>query len=603
MQDLEFRELVERVKLRSPIATVVGERVKGLKKRGALLWACCPFHTERTPSFAVDPRRGTWRCYGACGEGGDALSFLQRFDGLSFLDALRLLAESAGEKVPDLSSRPSQGPAERHLDRLRGAVDTALRRYRALFAGPSGARARAYIRNRGFTPATEEAFGLGWAPESGNPILEAAGAAGIPLDLLVEAGLAKRAEDGRPYDFFHGRLLVPIRDRLGRAVAFGGRLLPGDERSVGKYVNTPETPLFHKGRIVFGLDRAAAAVRQRRDLILMEGYTDVMAAHQTGFPHAAALLGTSTTEEHASLVRRSGAHRIFLVFDGDEAGRAATERALAGLLSLGLELRAASPPEGKDPADILLGEGPAAFAALLEGARDWFPWLVEGLRGAGGAELAAGVDRLFLLFDLLPKPVEREVRLRELADSLEISRAGIAEQWRAHRAGRVRRETPAPSRPPAPAGGKQAEDAFRALVGALLLDNSLIPLYAELVERCPPGDLRVVFEALLHLHAHGDESEPVDAAAVIAQLADHPARDLVVALELLAATAESPQALARDQELWLERQTHARELADLRARLGAGEGGAAESPAAVLKSLHERLRERFVPASGSPRNP
>ena len=615
LQDLEFRQLVERVKLRTPIEAVVGDRVADLRKRGALLWACCPFHDERTPSFSVDPRRGTWRCFGACGEGGDVFSFLQRFDGLTFSDALRLLAEACGEEMPDLSSRPRSTREEKRLEERLETMARAARLYRRLLGEPGGRRALDYAHGRGFTDETLETFGVGWAPDHGNPLLEAATSVGVSLDLLVEVGLVRRAEDGRPFDFFHGRLLVPIRDRVGRVVAFGGRHLPGDERARGKYVNTPETPLFHKGSLIFGLDLAAEGVRRSKHLVLMEGYTDVMAAHQAGFPNTGAVLGTATTEDHAALVRRSGAQRITLVFDGDEAGRRASERALAGLLSLGRTIDVVSPPSGRDPADLLLGGPEGEFAALVEGARDWFAWTIDGLAGRGGPELAEGVDRMFELLAHLPKPVERETRLKELAAALELSLDGILEQWRAFR-GRRARFTPrspetAPALPEDPSGPDDAalpdespppadprvESAFRSLVGALLLDNSLIPLYGELVTRCPGGDIRTIFEAVLHLYEHGDEDQPVDSAAVMSRLADHPARDEVVRLEIQAGTAESPLALARDQELWLARRAHERELEALRAQLRRprSENGDEETASGLLKSLHEQLRKRRVP--------
>jgi len=603
VQDLEFRQLVERIKLRSPIETVVAERVQELRKRGALYWARCPFHEERTPSFAVDPRRGTWRCFGACGEGGDVISFLERFDGLSFLDALRLLADACGEELPDLRSRPRSSEEEKRIERMYEVMDRAARLYRALLAAPDAGRAREYLSGRGFTEATLETFGVGWAPGQGNPLLDKATRAGFPLELLVDAGLVKQAEDGRPFDFFHGRVLVPIRDRLGRVVAFGGRRLPGDERALGKYVNTPETPLFHKSRLVYGLDLAADAVRRSSHLVLMEGYTDVMAAHQVGLDNTAAILGTATTEDHAALVRRSGARRITLVFDGDEAGRRASARALAGLLPLGRTIDVATPPEGGDPCDMLFGEGAEAFSAFLEEARDWFAWCLAGLEGLSGAELAEGVDRLFELLARLPKPIERETRLKELAEALDLSTDTVLEQWRNFQSRGIRLpsppradEPPLPDEDDGPIDPRRVE-AFRSLVGALLLDNSLIPLYAELLDRCPGGDIREIFQAVLHLYEHGEETEPVDAAAVLAHLADHPARDQVVALEILASTAESPQTLARDQEQWLERLRHERELASLREELTRRPASEGEKTPEehVLKSLHEQLRRRHVP--------
>ncbi|HED64804.1 MAG TPA: DNA primase, partial [Planctomycetes bacterium] len=326
MQDLEFRQFVERLKLRAPIEEVVRERVPELKKRGALWQARCPFHDERTPSFTVDPRRGTWHCWGACSEGGDVIGFLERFEGVGFMDALRILAQSTGEQMPERLLERRRRGGESKIEERYDVLRRAERLYRKAFLAEEGAEARAYVADRGLSPETLELFGVGWAPREGSPLLAAARDAKVRPELLVETGLVKRADDGRAYDFFRGRLMIPIRDRMGRTVGFGGRVLPADEargdgRPQAKYVNTPETALFLKGRLIFGLDLAIADVRRSKHLVLVEGYTDVMALHQAGCRSAAAVLGTATTSDHAALVRRSGAKRVTLLFDGDEAGR------------------------------------------------------------------------------------------------------------------------------------------------------------------------------------------------------------------------------------------------------------------------------------------
>ena len=648
MQDLEFRQLVERIKLRSPIEEIVGDRVPELRRRGTLYWARCPFHEERTPSFAVDPRRGTWHCYGACGEGGDALSFVQRFDGLSFLDALRLLAQACGETVPEDARRQRRGQrdgSEERLEALRGVLVRAQRHYAKLLDAPEGQPARDYLASRGFAPAVVRAFGLGWSPEAGSPLLEAARRAGVPEEHLVEAGLVKRAEPepggpggpagsggARLYDFFRGRLMIPVEDRLGRIAGFGGRVLAtGEGRQAAKYVNTPETPLFHKGRLIYGLARAAESVRRSHHVVLVEGYTDVIAAHQAGVPNVVAVLGTATTAEHAELIRRSGARRVTLIFDGDEAGRSASRRALQGLLSLGLAIDVASPPPGRDPCDLLLApDGKETFERLLASARDWLDWSVAGLAGRRGPELAGAVDELLELLLALQKPVEREARLGELAQGLGLAPAGVREQWeqvRRRAEQRAAARDPRPGAGPGPDGrgtgpgkgaprggspargaggppGPSEEHVFRSLLGALLLDNSLIPLYGNLAGECPPGDLRVLFEALLDLYEHGEDLETIDAMALLGALGDHPARDLVLGLEQHARTAESPLALARDQARWIadrKRRHTLNELTERLARSGHDSEGDAEKD--VLEHIHQELRRVKVPSSGTDAGP
>jgi DNA primase len=600
LQDLEFRQFVERIKLRSPIEVVVGDRVSGLRQQGALWWARCPFHQERTPSFAVDPRKGTWRCYGACSEGGDALSFVQRFDALSFIEALRLLARQAGEELPERNFARRDGAdaaLEARFEVLRWAGDF----YRKTLAAPEAARARAYLAARGLGEATLAAFGVGWAPAEGSPLVAAAERGKQPLGLLIELGLVRRAQDGRPYDFFRGRIQIPIRDRLGRIVGFGGRVLATDgERQVAKYVNTAETPLFHKGRLIFGLDLAAEEVRKSKHLFLVEGYTDVMAAHQAGLTNTAAVLGTATTADHAALIQRIGARRVTLVFDGDEAGRRASGKALPALLGSPLEVRIASLPEGQDPCDLLVSDqGAREFRERIDAARDWFDWSLERLAGRSGADLSASVEESFQLLERLGNVVERSTRLAQMARALELPEADLRAQWhayerRARRAAVVPRPELAVARP-APAAPDRMEDAFALLIGALLLDNSLVPVHAALVEQCPAGDLATIFRALLELYENEPSDQPIDAARVMTALGDHPCRDRVVALELRAEGAESPQVLARDLALWISKDRCEDELRALRGELAASVRTFEEDAQRnLLGRLHQKLREGRV---------
>jgi DNA primase len=625
LQDLEFRQFIERVKLRTPIEVVVGERVSALRKRGALYWACCPFHQEKTPSFAVDPRRATWRCYGACGEGGDVLSFVERFDGMSFLEALRLLARQCGEELPERSLRArakgDEAALEARYELLRWAAET----YRQAWRGPDAEEARAYMRRRGLGEPVLETFGIGWAGASGQVLVSAAQRDKKPLDWLCEAGLARRTDGGRAYDFFRGRVLIPIRDRLGRVVGFGGRLVgstSSEASSEGvasaapsgpKYLNTPETPLFHKGRVIFGLDLGANAIRSTHQLLVVEGYTDVMAAHQAGWKNAVAVLGTATTGDHAALVRRSGARSVVLVFDGDEAGRKASMRALAGLLELSVELRVAVLPEGRDPGDLLVdAAGAETFRSCVEGAREWFDWCLEGLRGKRGSELANAVEERFPLLARLTRPIERSARLAELARSLALPEADVRAQWAAYERAQ-RRAEPAEPAPPLPqpsarrsvpaSAEQRSARAYALLLGALLQDNSLVPLYAHLAAGCP-AELAAIFRVLLELYERDESGAPIDASAVMTALGDDPARTRVVALQTAAEEAESAAFLARDQARWIERARAEGALEALKSAAlapsgehdDAGPAGGVD-PTDALARLHRELRAGRVPTS------
>ncbi|MCB9915728.1 MAG: DNA primase [Planctomycetes bacterium] len=383
----DLRRAIEEIKLRAPVEDVVREYVPDLKKRGRLWEACCPFHSEKTPSFKVDPTRGTWHCFGACSEGGDQIAFVERVTGLAFWEALEILADRTGVELP---RRGKRGDDERREDPTYEVLRRVARFYQECLQSPEGARARAYLAERGLAGDTLGAFGVGYAPASSQAVVDLARRERLPWELLAGAGLARKNDRGRAYDFFRGRLMIPIRDVEGRTVGFGARRLD-DAEGGPKYINTAETELFKKGRLIYGLDLALREARREKHLILVEGYTDVMAAHQVGLTRVGAVLGTSTTDDHARLVRRSGAQRVSLVFDGDDAGRQAARRALAGLLPLELELEVVTLPQGQDPCDLLVNAGAEAFLAQVA-AR---PRLVRARarrpgRPVGRAPLAGG---------------------------------------------------------------------------------------------------------------------------------------------------------------------------------------------------------------------
>ena len=369
--DHEFRRALDDIKARAPIEEIVGERVN-LVPRGRLLWACCPFHDEKTPSFKIDPAAGTWYCFGACRKGGDVVQFLIEADGVGFMDAVEILASRTGVELP--RKKRERNPSD---DRGLAALAFADHWYQRQLAGPGGRDARGYLERRGVERSAIEAFGLGFAP-AGRAFLEAARAEGIRFEDLERTGLARRGEDQSAYSFFRGRLMIPIRDEKGRTVAFGARRLIDGEAGGPKYINTPETPYFHKGRVIYALDRAMSAVRRSGHLVLVEGYTDVIAAHQAGLPTVAAVLGTATTRDHARLAKRAAARRISLVFDGDEAGRQAAYRGLEGLLSLEADIEVVVLPPGKDPADVL-ADGVEAFQARLDAGLSWIEFVTGGL--------------------------------------------------------------------------------------------------------------------------------------------------------------------------------------------------------------------------------
>ncbi|TDJ71451.1 MAG: DNA primase [Planctomycetota bacterium] len=601
-QDHEFKRAIEAIKLRAPVEDVVRERVPDLKLKGGRWWACCPFHDEDTPSFSVTPSLGIWYCFGACSTGGDQIKFLQRLDGLSFMEALELLAARTGVELPRNRARKPEGD-----DAGLAALQRADEFYQAQLATPDGRRVLAYMHERGLTDNTIAAFGVGYAPASGHALVDRARRDGIALKDLQATGLARTTDAGRAYDFFRGRLTIPIRDIKGRTVGFGARRLADDEASGPKYINTPETPWFHKGRIVYALDRALDVVRRGGHLVLVEGYTDVMAAHQAGLGQVAAVLGTSTTADHAGLVRRCGARRVSLVFDGDAAGRNAAYKALHGLLPLGIEIDVVSLPAGSDPCDLLMSEGAEPFLAALELGAEWFDFLVSGLTGLKAATLAREVDRALELLGRLQKPVHRDALIGELAERLSLPVASLREQWDALPRGR--REL-AGGRPTteqeAPASGAdrpkpvdpRLRRAYGGIVGALLLDDSLVPLARSVAAGCPDQELAAIFAAIFALYE--DEDAVIDVNGVMNALADHPARDRVASIAEYARTAENPKSLLdgelgylRERALEQEKAQLLEQIPELERAVDEGRDDAAKPLSELLSrlvELHQRGR-------------
>lgn len=357
---------LEELRNRLPLSGVVGRSVR-LSKRGREFTGLCPFHNEKSPSFTINDDKGFFHCFG-CGAHGDVIGFAMRSSGLSFPEAVEQLAQEAGLQVPRM--RPEDREKAEQSATLGKALEEAARWFQGQFQGQAGAEARAYIQRRGLKPETVERFRLGFAPASRTAMKEALLARGLPEPLLVEAGLLIKPEDGgTSYDRFRNRVMFPIGDRRGRVIAFGGRALDAD--APAKYLNSPETPLFHKGHNLYNHAIAREAARESGTVVVVEGYMDVIALAQAGIDHAVAPLGTALTEEQIVLLWRLSAEPI-LCFDGDSAGwRAAlraADRALP-LLEPGRSFRFAILPGGQDPDDLVRNQGRAAMDAVLAAAQ------------------------------------------------------------------------------------------------------------------------------------------------------------------------------------------------------------------------------------------
>ncbi|MFH2204840.1 MAG: DNA primase [Elusimicrobiota bacterium] len=353
----------EEVRDRSDIVEVVREYIPNLKRAGRSHKACCPFHQEKTPSFTVNPEKQIFHCFG-CREGGDVFAFVMKFENMSFPEALEKLAERAGVRLA--KPERAQSPQAKERARVRKVLDLAGDFYRAhLEKLPEDAPARKYLAKRRLAPEIMQAFRLGYAPRSG-PLRAAAEKKGYAPELLEMAGLVRRQE-GRGYrDYFWDRILFPIENAKGETVGFGARTLGDGEP---KYLNSPETVVFSKGRVLYGLRAALPAMRKTREALLLEGYMDVLTAHQFGATSACAPLGTALTEEHAVLLKRY-VERVMIVFDPDSAGIKAAVRGAEMLVEKGLGVAIAALPDGMDPDELLHERGLAAFKDALAEAYD-----------------------------------------------------------------------------------------------------------------------------------------------------------------------------------------------------------------------------------------
>ena len=467
---------IEEIKERIDIVDLVSETVK-LRRSGKNYTGFCPFHENtRTPSFVVFPETGTWRCFGQCNEGGDVFKFVMKKEGWDFKEALQYLAERAGVELKPRT------PEDEHRDeehaRLRELLESAVTFYRHhLLNTQAGAPALRYLQEkRNLTPETIERFGLGYAPQGWDIAIRYFREQGYTPEEMVASGMVTQRDDGRIYDRFRNRITIPIRDARGRMAGFGARILNPED--VPKFLNSPQTALFDKSRLLYGLDLARKAIRRREEAVIVEGYLDVIAVHQAGFANVVSPMGTALTEHHLRALKRL-TRRIVLALDPDAAGDKATLRGLEvarqtlersddpvfdarGLLRhearLQADIRVATLPDGLDP-DEIVARDPQEWAALIEAARPIVEHVMETL--AAGRDLddpkvkVEIANRVLPLIEDVPSPIERETYRQRLARLLRVDERALT-------GGRppAKRRRRRPSRQvPSPGGAALSTDA------------------------------------------------------------------------------------------------------------------------------------------------
>jgi DNA primase len=402
--------IIAEIKSKLPTIDVIGETVT-LKRAGTVHKGLCPFHAEKTPSFIVTPERETWHCFG-CGEHGDIFTFVMRRDGLDFREALERLAEKAGVELSERTARE-----DRRKRRLREALESAIAWYReVLLQAHQAEKARAYLVERGFSEETLERFTIGYAPNTWDAMTKRLRSKGFTDGELTDAGLASPSTRGGVYDRFRGRIIIPIRDASGRAIGLGGRIMPGAEGP--KYLNSPATALFDKSRTLYGIELAKGPIRKEKLAVIVEGYTDVMAAHQAGFGNVVASLGTALTAGQVELANRY-ADAVALAYDVDLAGEAATQRGL--LEELGpvvSKVRVIRIPAGKDP-DEFIRTDPDGWRTAVAEAEELLPYFMQraaaevDMRQAQGR--SAYTRRMLDLLRRIPDRVEQDSYVPQLS--------------------------------------------------------------------------------------------------------------------------------------------------------------------------------------------
>lgn len=412
-------QFLDELRARLRVTEVVARKVK-LTRKGREHWGLCPFHKEKTPSFSVSDEKGFYHCF-SCGAHGSAIDFVMNSEGLNFPEAVERLAGEVGLEVPQDSPEERQRVRERQT--LEEVVEAACQFFERTLRMPEGKAGLDYLRKRGLDDATIGRFRLGFAPDSRGALKGALAREGISEDQMVAAGLVIRPDEGerQPYDRFRGRVMFPITDRRGHVIAFGGRVMGTGEP---KYLNSPETELFHKGRTLYGLAQALPAIRKAGTILVTEGYMDVIALARAGFEHAVAPLGTALTEDQIQELWRLAPEPI-LCFDGDAAGQKAAARAATRslpILKAGVSLRFAALTGGEDPDSLIAKQGPAAMEAVIAAAAPLSDilWRLEAGSHVPSApeQRAALQKRLEDLAKQIPDPTVRAHFLRSFKDRL-----------------------------------------------------------------------------------------------------------------------------------------------------------------------------------------
>jgi DNA primase len=579
------QEFIDQVRSSTDIVALVSQYVP-LKASGASFKGLCPFHSEKTPSFHVNPERQIFHCFG-CHQGGDAFKFLMLYEKLSFVEAISQLASRAGLSLPKATSGARKDDEERSV--LVRLHEEAAKFFQSqLTATPEGGTALSYLLKRGFSRETIAAHGLGYAPEGWSGLLDHLTRRGARPEQVERAGLAVPRKNGRGhYDRFRSRVMIPIRGESGKIIAFGGRILAAGEP---KYLNSPESPIYNKSGVLYGFHRAKDSIRKEGFAILMEGYMDCLQAYQGGLGHAVACCGTSLTRGHSRLLRRY-TDKVVVNFDPDEAGERAARRSIDLLLEEGFEVRVLTLPGGRDPDRFLLEEGPSRYQELLRGARSFVDFLIGEARKRYDVSeprgKAAFLNDVLPVIGKIPNRVERVGYVGPLAEHAGITDQAVLTELRRHvevQAHRFQLPTTDPT---------VLKLAERELIRWIIT----IPEERGLLGEIEEEDLEGLFTApILRAMKEVAASEPLTAERLLDRLPSDELRNLLTRI-LMEPCPLGPRQSPRDCLDGLRRERWQRQLSRLRARLA--EGSDDDRLIAEINSLARRIETVALGTSAS----
>jgi len=580
-------QVLDRIRQATDIVALLRESLP-LKRAGSAYKALCPFHREKTPSFHVNPERQIFTCFG-CGEGGDVFSFVMKTEGVSFFEAASVLAERAHIELPKTGT-PSAPAGEK--DRLHQVNAWAAEQFHHwLVDRPVGKPVLQYLEARGVDLETVKRFQLGYSPDSWDTLLKTAKQQKQPTHLMARAGLlASKSDSDRLYDRFRNRLMFPIRDVRGRVIGFGARALDNSEP---KYLNSPETPLFSKGRVLYAIDRARDDLREKRQAIVVEGYMDAITAHQYGVKRSIGVLGTALTRDHVRTLRRY-VDEVVLIFYADNAGLTSASRSLDAFAAEELSARVVTLPDGLDPDDFLRRHGAEAFLDCVRGAVDGITHklnrALEAAAGNGGKSTLAqskALDDVLATVALMPNPVAQSVEIKKIAERTKLPEQALRQRLERLASGHRPRTADLPARPRA--------GSSRAIERELLLAMLTYPDTVGVVQKnldvalLRDTEVRVLIQRFLGM---SESAEPIGPADLLARTQEEPHRRIIE--EIIGGDpvqADVPQEWCRELINEIEARAHEEKAGEYQSRVASGEAHSREARDNVLMAKLDAVRE------------